>query len=697
LRRLARRSRKKNPFEPPTARTKQFTLPRLAPEWRGTGQKSFIVLGNCQSRPLASSLQALCPSATFTPVELTAAAMERFAAGDKRILRSLCEYDAIFAQVPAIVTRTFPDLTAKVVRIPFVTFAAYHPDLVYINTVREGAKQYLFGPMGQYHSAITLWAYLHGKSTAETLTLFNAATYEALGYFDFWQTSRNGVLHEGEAAGMLLHANIDRWARRGCFMHSVNHPKIDVFIDIAQELLRKLELPCLPNAAQYLIDEFAEGAVWPIYPEIGQNLGIDGDYYFKIEKRRAPPGRPVVLLDLRNFIELSFETFSSYDRDQLSCERLQSGRFERLTSPEFQRSATTEEASPRTFRKRHTPYADLPSHQFWKGSVAMVPRHEVDPVVRAPFKVSRRTAIATAGSCFAQHIAATLQRYGFNYYVSEAGEGLAPEDVRRDQYGVYSARYGNLYTARQLLQLFLRAYGHFIPADIAWQRSDGRFVDPFRPLIDPAGWESPDVVGLVRLGHYTKVREMFENLEVLIFTLGLTETWRSKLDGAVFPLAPGVAAEVVDPSQYEFVNFRVAEVVADLQLFLEKLRAVNPTARMILTVSPVPLLATYEPQHALVATTYSKSVLRAAAAEVCARNENCAYFPSYEVITGNYARGAYYEADLRTVTAAGIEHVMGLFLKHYTDEQGAASVDPALMKELDSIREIVCDERAIES
>ena len=41
----------------------------------------------------------------------------------------------------------------------------------------------------------------------------------------------------------------------------------------------------------------------------------------------------------------------------------------------------------------------------------------------------------------------------------------------------------------------------------------------------------------------------------------------------------------------------------------------NPKARLVLTVSPVPLAATASGSHVLPATIYSKSVLRAAAQE----------------------------------------------------------------------------------
>jgi hypothetical protein len=54
---------------------------------------------------------------------------------------------------------------------------------------------------------------------------------------------------------------------------------------------------------------------------------------------------------------------------------------------------------------------------------------------------------------------------GFNYFVAEQAQGLSPEQARANGYGVFSARYGNIYTVRQLLQLFERAHGHFAPVE----------------------------------------------------------------------------------------------------------------------------------------------------------------------------------------------------------------------------------------
>jgi hypothetical protein len=367
-----------------------------------------------------------------------------------------------------------------------------------------------------------------------------------------------------------------------------------------------------------------------------------------------------------------------------------------------------------------SPYAELPDHRFWRRAIERVPGAELDPVVSAGFTLDRTTRVATAGSCFAQHIARRLRAEGFNYMVADAVKAMPPEEAQRRGFGVYSARFGNVYTVRQLVQLFDRAHADFKPLDHAWARKDGRFVDPFRPQIEPDGFGTAAEVEAATRSHLADVRRLFGSLDVFVFTLGLTEAWRRREDGAVFPLAPGVVAGQFDPELHEFVNFTAAEVLDDLRAFVQRLRGVNPSARIILTVSPVPLIATYEDSHVLVSTVHSKSVLRAAAGEFARQVQGVDYFPSYEIVTSAATHGAYFEPDLRSVTEAGVAHVMRIFLRHYAlidsrpagaqASQGTSSIgqqgrphkavpSPALAaieREQRALDEIVCDEEAID-
>lgn len=356
------------------------------------------------------------------------------------------------------------------------------------------------------------------------------------------------------------------------------------------------------------------------------------------------------------------------------------------------------------------PYKNLPAYAFWRRSVAEPPPDDVDPVVRAAFPITQHERVATAGSCFAQHIARHLHDNGFNYYVTEKAHPIASPQLARDfNYGTFSARYGNIYTSRQLLQLLKRAYGEFHPEDDIWQSEDGSFVDPFRPQIQRGGFVSRDEYAADRSQHFARVREAVEGLDVFVFTLGLTECWRSRVDGAAYPLCPGVAGGTFDPAKHEFVNLNIDEVRSDLVESVDRIRAHNPKAKVIFTVSPVPLIATAEDRHILVSTTYSKSVLRVAAEMVSQVRPSVAYFPSYEIITGNFNRGRYFASDLRSVTEEGVQHVMRLFFKHYmgatgvspgasempTPAKGAEARD-AHIAEMAQLAQVNCDEEALD-
>lgn len=317
---------------------------------------------------------------------------------------------------------------------------------------------------------------------------------------------------------------------------------------------------------------------------------------------------------------------------------------------------------------RH-PYAGLPDRAYWKQAVAQIPGHCVDPSDRPACLIRASDKVATAGSCFAMHISGRLRDAGFNLMrmESDADAGAAPDAPPYD----FSARYGNIYTARQLVQLFDRAFGFFSHRETHWRLPNGAFCDPFRPRVHGSGLPSAEAVVESARSHLAAVRSMFETLDVFIFTLGLTECFADRVSGAVLPLAPGVMGGDYDARRFEFLNFNASEVTADLHLFFRKLKEVNRRARLILTVSPVPLVVTGSGKHVLSATILSKSILRVAAHEFCSVTRDVQYFPSYEIVTGPHARGGYFDEDLRSVRPEAVDHVMRIFMERMTEQRPA--------------------------
>lgn len=348
------------------------------------------------------------------------------------------------------------------------------------------------------------------------------------------------------------------------------------------------------------------------------------------------------------------------------------------------------------------PYSSLPDHHFWRRAVSRVEPFFVDPVVEPAFLIDKSERIATVGSCFAQHISRSLLDSGFNFFVTEEpGAEIGADEGRRRNYGVFSARYGTIYTVRQLLQLLQEAFAGRQAHDVAWPRKDGMWVDPFRPQIEPDGFPTVESLRASREIHINCVRQMIESMDVLIFTLGLTEAWRSRQDGSVYPLAPGVIAGSFDASIHEFINFSVDEVRADMGNVVKLIRDINPVCRILITVSPVPLIATFEKRHVLVSTAASKAILRVVAEEAVRRFPRLGYFPSYEIITGPHARGQYYGDDLREVEPAGVKHAMRIFKAHYLKNETSlpnvfrASISSDNAKSSGPY-DIICDEEVLD-
>jgi hypothetical protein len=352
------------------------------------------------------------------------------------------------------------------------------------------------------------------------------------------------------------------------------------------------------------------------------------------------------------------------------------------------------------------PYAGKPNSAFWPRSMAGRGPAEVDPLTSVPFQLRRTDAVATAGSCFAQHISGTLQECGMRFLVTEAAP--ATPGATAENFGVFPARFGNIYTVRQLRQLFERCFSLFDPVDVEWRSPEGHSIDPFRPRIQAGGFASAAALCADRDAHLQAVQAMFETCDVFVFTLGLTEGWESTVDGAVFPLAPGLFARGLDEANYRFHNFTVAEMEADMGSFIRQFRAINPDVRIILRVSPVALIATYEDRHVLVSNTYSKAALRVVADSVARAFPGVAYFPAYEIITGPHARSSFLSDDLREVTPAGIAHVMSLFSKHFLADgdpmpaaaNPLAAAAPAQQPnrqeaEMRALQRVICDEDLI--
>lgn len=345
------------------------------------------------------------------------------------------------------------------------------------------------------------------------------------------------------------------------------------------------------------------------------------------------------------------------------------------------------------------PYSDLPKSAFWKTGVAQENPYAIEGIYKKKFDIPANAKIATAGSCFAQHISRHLKKNGYNVLDVEPPPPGLPENLHQKfGFSMYSARYGNIYTVRQLLQLAQEVAGEWTPQNYIWERN-GKFYDALRPAVEPEGLDSPEEVIEHRQFHISLVKELFETLDLFIFTLGLTEMWVHKESGTVYPTAPGTLIGEFNEDLYEFNNAQFNQIIGDFNLFqgvLKKIRC-GKKFKCLLTVSPVPLTATASGRHVLTSTMYSKSTLRSVAGQLSTNQAHIDYFPSYEIVTNPRMHSIAFADNLRSVRDEIVETVMRHFFREHPAIQKENKNTILHQSTMKTEEDIQCEEAMIEA
>ncbi|MFP4120213.1 MAG: GSCFA domain-containing protein [Coleofasciculus sp.] len=263
-------------------------------------------------------------------------------------------------------------------------------------------------------------------------------------------------------------------------------------------------------------------------------------------------------------------------------------------------------------------------------------------------RITKETPIASIGSCFARELKFWLKDNGFNFL--QAGKGVCSK--------AGSARYDRVYNTYSLKQEFERAFGSFEPVEEWWEVEDSgtkHLLDPYRRRI---AWENHQERKRELAQHKEEVRKAFTEAELIIITVGQAEIWYNKSDGSVFPLVP--PPDAFDEQKHGFRLTTVEENTQNLQRIYDMISAVNPTASIIITVSPVPLRATFRHTSAVIANSASKAILRAAVDSfVLSNSDNVWYFPAYEMVKEIIVNP--FKEDHRHVRPEAIASIMDLF------------------------------------
>ncbi|MDR9768428.1 GSCFA domain-containing protein [Shewanella baltica] len=329
-----------------------------------------------------------------------------------------------------------------------------------------------------------------------------------------------------------------------------------------------------------------------------------------------------------------------------------------------------------------TPYNEQAEQYFWKTGVAKIDLGKVPFQSIHNLLISKdNSSISSVGSCFAQHVGKWMieNNYPFNR-------------SKLDSRQISSFAFGNVYTPRCFLQWLTLDPAHSHRFDIFYDKNAERYIDLLRPNVHPDGFSSEEALRKARISAKNELFDTLTATNVLIFTLGLTEAWKD-IDDVFYPSCPGVIAGEFNDEVFTFHQFNYNEIKSDLLLIKDIIQGINPKIKVILTVSPVPLTATASDKHILVASQYSKSVLRAVAGYIADNDEVFEYFPSFEIITVNNVNDFRFNENRRTVSHQAVEYVMSHFKSAFSDNE----ITQAQNNSEKNHQETVCDEERLDA
>ncbi len=287
---------------------------------------------------------------------------------------------------------------------------------------------------------------------------------------------------------------------------------------------------------------------------------------------------------------------------------------------------------------------DLPLRAWFRGSTvnrrpSLAKMTKVDDMVKSvlhgwepeqPF-ITPDTKITAFGSCFAANVSNWLAERNFrvltreaensNAYVVSMGEGMVNSFAIRQQF------------------------------EWAWEN---QVFD--QPLWHGYKAEDFGYDEEVRL----KTKEIFDDTDVFILTFGLSEVWYDEPTGNVFWRT--VPKDAYDPSRHKFRVSSVEENRDNIDAIYQLIRKHRPDAKIIMTLSPVPLIATFRDVSCISANAVSKATLRVALDEVLRDRKDegfLHYWPSYELVMDVLRQP--FQSDNRHPVRESLDYIMTLF------------------------------------
>ncbi|MEW6441347.1 MAG: GSCFA domain-containing protein [bacterium] len=283
------------------------------------------------------------------------------------------------------------------------------------------------------------------------------------------------------------------------------------------------------------------------------------------------------------------------------------------------------------------------------------------PLLRPGFAIRPEDKLYAIGSCFARGVELAMAQRGFA--VESLSRAFDEEPLRNER--MRALGFTNRYSTASILDELTWALDPeaSFPERSLIRLDDDHWVDPHtNPTLAFVDLERT----LERRRKLMDLARRVKSCRVVVLTLGLVEVWLDAETGHYINMTPGREMRLAaGPGRYAFHALNFEENRKNLERIYRLLVAHgHPDVHVVVTVSPVALQTTFTGRDVVIANTYSKCTLRAAAEEFAAANSRVDYFPSYEIVM-NSDRGVAWIEDKRHVQGGMVQHIIDLFQGAY--------------------------------
>jgi hypothetical protein len=257
-------------------------------------------------------------------------------------------------------------------------------------------------------------------------------------------------------------------------------------------------------------------------------------------------------------------------------------------------------------------------------------------IARSAFPIGLKTPVLTVGSCFADAIGQRLYEFKFPTLANPFGVTYNPITI-------HQLLTRSISTERPEPHTFLENNEVFFNYDFHSEVSALTKEELFHKIT----------------GTLTAVHHFLKTCKWIMITYGTAWVYLRKETGEIVANCHKLPQSIFDK-----MLLTEDEIVSSFQKLAGALQTFNPSARIILTLSPVRHL-----KDTLELNSVSKATIRTACHAMVSKFKNTEYFPAYEIMLDDLRDYRFYRSDMLHPTRQAEDYIWDKFAEKYFDDE----------------------------